>query len=111
MMMVARGLVRLTIDGDDTSHTTHNLKDCFRVHASCWVRGVVRSMHQVKVSSAVFFFFRGSTVRSANKMFPHVSYSGLCGVGDTTEVARTPRLRSGGRAENGHGRTATRTAN
>ena len=54
MMMVARGLVRLTIVGDDTSHTTHNLRDCFRVHASCWVRGVVRSMHQVKVSSALF---------------------------------------------------------
>ena len=31
MMMVARGLVRLTIDGDDTSHTTHNLRDCFSV--------------------------------------------------------------------------------
>ena len=44
-------------------------------------------------------------------MFPHVSYSGLCGVGDTKEVARTPRLRSGGREESGHGRTATRTAN
>ena len=80
MMMVARGLVRLTIDGDDTSHTTHNLRDCFRV----FTRGVVRSTHQVKVSSAVFFFFssRGSAVRSANKMFLHVSYSGFCSVRD-----------------------------
>ena len=85
MMMVARGLVRLTIDGDDTSHTTHNLRDCFRV----FTPGVVRSTHQVKVSSAVFFVFffffffsRGSTVRSGNKMFPHVSYSGFCSVRD-----------------------------
>ena len=44
MMMDARGLVRLTIDGDDTSHTTHNLRDCFSVF----------TVHQVKVTSALF---------------------------------------------------------
>ena len=96
MMMVARGLVRLTIDGDDTSHTTHNLRDCFRVHASCWVRGVVRSMHQVKVSSAVFFF----SWKHSSECKQNVSTC-ECGVGDTKEVARTPRLRSGGREESG----------
>ena len=109
MMMVARGLVRLTIDGDDTSHTTHNLRDCFRVHASCWVRGVVRSMHQVKVSSAVFFF----PWKHSSECKQNVSTC-ECGVGDTKEVARTPRLRLRSGEEERRadtGRTATRTAN
>ena len=80
MMMVARGLVRLTIDGDDTSHTTHNLRDCFsvftRVAVGCEM--VVCSKHHVKVSSAVFY---ACTVRFEN-MCPHVSYSGFCIVVD-----------------------------
>ena len=36
-------------------------------------------------------FSRGSAVRSANKMFPRVSYSGSCGVGGTHAQAQIRR--------------------